>query len=161
MFNQFYDVSTSNIRTQSHTNAGWLGIGRAIFGGYFLFNGINHFTSHAMMASFAAGKGVPAPDVAVAGAGLLLIFGGLSLLLGLWPRAGAAAIILFLVGVTPTMHDFWNTADPAARMNDFGNFLKNIALLGGACFAAAVPQPWPGSVHADRPIRSRALAPPM
>jgi putative oxidoreductase len=163
MANQFNDVSTSNTRTQLHTNTNvaWLAVGRAAFGGYFLFSGINHYTSHAMLAGFAASKGVPAPDVAVAGSGLLLVLGGLSLLLGLWPRSGAALIILFLAGVTPMMHDFWNATDPVMRLNDLGNFLKNIALIGGAGFAAAVPQPWAGSVHADRPVRSRAFARPM
>jgi hypothetical protein len=28
------------------------------------------------------------------------------------------------------------------RANDLANFGKNIALLGGACFVAAMPEPW-------------------
>jgi putative oxidoreductase len=52
----------------------------------------------------------------------------------------------FLLGVTPTMHDFWRQADPQAKMNDHINFMKNLGLLGGAALAAAVPEPWPASV---------------
>ena len=29
------------------------------------------------------------------------------------------------------------------------NFTKNIALIGGAAFAAAIPEPWPGSTRLD------------
>src|SRR5262245_33564205 len=54
--------------------------GRTVFGGYFLYNGINHFVNHEMMTEYARSKGVPAPAVAVAGSGLLLIAGGLSVL---------------------------------------------------------------------------------
>ena len=32
------------------------------------------------------------------------------------------------------------------------NFTKNIALIGGAAFAAAIPEPWPGS-HASMVLR--------
>jgi uncharacterized membrane protein YphA (DoxX/SURF4 family) len=70
----------------------------------------------------------------------------------MWPRIGAAFIMLFLLGVTPMMHDFWNVADPQARMGEFVNFGKNVALFGGACFAMALPAPWPGSVHARTPV---------
>jgi uncharacterized membrane protein YphA (DoxX/SURF4 family) len=125
----------------------WFAVGRAIFGGFFVFNGINHFMSVAMMSGYVASKGVPMPQLAVIATGLLLVLGGISLILGAWPRVGAAMIMLFLLSVTPVMHDFWNATDPAARMNDFGNFAKNVALFGGACIAMAFPQPWPASVH--------------
>src|SRR5438045_9582091 len=50
-----------------------LAAGRAIFGGYFLYNGINHFVNREMLAPYAASQRVPAPDVAVAASGLLAI----------------------------------------------------------------------------------------
>ena len=51
------------------------------------------------------------------------------------------------VSGSPMMHDFWNATDVASRMIEFGNFTKNVALFGGACFVMAVAGPWPGSVH--------------
>jgi hypothetical protein len=45
------------------------------------------------------------------------------------------------------MHDFWNVQDPQQRMNEQINFAKNLALLGGALIAAAVPEPWPASAR--------------
>jgi hypothetical protein len=44
------------------------------------------------------------------------------------------------------MHDFWNQTDPQAKMTEQVNFLKKMALIGGAALAAAVPEPWPLSV---------------
>jgi uncharacterized membrane protein YphA (DoxX/SURF4 family) len=122
-------------------------IGRLIFGGYFLFSAINHFTQTKMMAGYAKSKGVPAPEAAVVGTGALLAVGGLSLITGVQPRAGAAAILTFLLGVSPKMHDFWNVDDPEKRQAEMINFTKNMALVGGAFLAAGQPQPWAYSVR--------------
>jgi putative oxidoreductase len=130
-------------RIETTTSTAMLAIGRTIFGGYFLYNGINHIANQDALATYAAAQAVPAPALAVAVSGTLLLLGGLSLVLGILPKLGAALVILFLVGVTPVMHDFWNR-DGSQRMIEMGNFLKNIALIGGACFAAALPEPWPG-----------------
>lgn len=40
-------------------------IGRILFGGFFLYNGINHLRSAKDMAPYAGAKGVPAPELAV------------------------------------------------------------------------------------------------
>jgi putative oxidoreductase len=134
------------VMTHTDTYAGWLAAGRAIFGGYFVYAGINHFMNLSAMAGFTASKGVPFPEAAVAGTGLLLVLGGASLITGILPRVGAAMIMVFLAGVTPVMHDFWN-APPQQYMAEMGNFMKNVALFGGACFAMALPAPWPFSVR--------------
>jgi len=73
----------------------------------------------------------------VLGSGVMLVAGGLSLLTGVKPKLGAALVTGFLTGVTPRMHDYWNATDQMQRMNDMVNFTKNIALIGGAAFAAA------------------------
>jgi putative oxidoreductase len=122
--------------------------GRVIFGGFFLYNGINHFLHRTMLADYARSKGAPAPDVAVTTSGLLLLAGSLSLLTGVQPKVGAALIAAFLAGVTPQMHAFWKEQDPQQRMNELVNFTKNIALMGGTFLAAAHPEPWPWHVGA-------------
>jgi putative oxidoreductase len=120
--------------------------GRAIFGGFFLYNGINHFLNREMMTGYSASKGVPYPEAAVTGSGAMLVLGGLSVLMGVRPKLGTSLISAFLLGVTPKMHDFWNVQDPQQRMGEQINFSKNVALLGGALIAASVPEPWPASV---------------
>jgi len=121
-------------------------LGRAIMGGFFLYNGINHFRNRAMLEGYSTMKGVPYPQVAVPASGAMLVLGGLSLLAGMRPKLGASLIGAFLAGVTPKMHDFWNVADAQQRAGEQVNFTKNLGLLGAALIAAAVPEPWPASL---------------
>lgn len=126
-------------------------IGRTIFGGYFLYNGINHFLHRDQLSGYAQTKGVPAANVAVQGSGVLMILGGLSLLTGYKPKIGSALITAFLAGVTPSMHRFWSEQNPQQRQAEMINFMKNVALVGGAMIAAGRPEPWPvspASTHA-------------
>ncbi len=117
-------------------------IGRMLLGGYFLFNAVNHFTRINMMAGYAQSKGVPSAKAAVGFSGVLLLIGGLSILLGVYPTVGIAALALFLIPVTFTIHSFWKIQDPMAKMGETVNFTKNMALLGAALTLLAIPQPW-------------------
>jgi uncharacterized membrane protein YphA (DoxX/SURF4 family) len=117
--------------------------GRVIFGGYFVYSGIRHFKDREAMAAYAKSKGVRWPKLAVLGTGAMLVVGGLSLVTGVKPKLGAGLVTGFLAGVTPQMHDYWNAADQMQRMNDKVNFTKNLALIGGAAFAAATHEKWP------------------
>jgi len=121
-------------------------LGRVLFGGYFVMSGINHFKEAAQMSQYAASKKVPKPDLAVKATGAVLIAGGASILLGIKPKLGTAAIIGFLAGVSPIMHDFWKQEQPEKRMNETINFTKNLALAGGAMALMGVEEPWPASV---------------
>ena len=101
-------------------------LGRMLFGGYFIMSGIHHFKHTSQLAQYAGSKGVSRPDLAIRATGAMLIAGGASILLGLKPKLGAAAIIGFLAVVSPVMHDFWNE-DSERRMNDMINFTKNLS----------------------------------
>ncbi len=107
-------------------------LGRMIFGGFFLYNGIHHLQESKSMAQYTAAKGVPAPELAVKATGVALIAGGASVLLGLKKEWGATAIAAFLAGVSPVMHDFWKQTDPGQKQNDMISFSKNMALLGAS-----------------------------
>ncbi|GBC84556.1 Inner membrane protein YphA [bacterium HR11] len=111
-------------------------IGRVLYGGYFVYEGLNHFLNLNMFTGYAQSKGVPAPRLAVIVSGLMILLGGLSILLGFHFRWGALLIVLFLIPVTFKMHNFWaETGD--MRMIDMVNFTKNLALLGAALFIMA------------------------
>lgn len=122
-------------------------IGRILFGGYFLYSGINHLVQRKNMASYSASKGVPKPEVAVTATAVPLMVGGTSILLGLKPKWGAIAILGFLAGVSPVMHDFWRNEDPNERMNNMTSFFKNLALAGGALALMGVEEPWEASLR--------------
>jgi putative oxidoreductase len=121
-------------------------LGRAILGGFFIQSGLDHFQDQKVLSQYAAAKGVPAPDVAVAGSGALALAGGLSVLTGTKPRLGLAAIVAFLVPVTLQMHRFWDVEDQAARMKETVHFMKNMALAGAVLMLMQIPEPWPASI---------------
>jgi putative oxidoreductase len=132
-------------------------LGRLLFGGYFLYNGIHHFQETEMLAQYAGAKGVPKPGLAVKATGAAMLIGGASILLGIKPKLGAMALIGFLAGVSPIMHDFWKAEDPQQRMNDEINFFKNMALVGGAVALAGVEEPWPVSVPVAQPPKLQRI----
>ena len=105
-------------------------LGRILFGGYFIFNGFNHFKMLEMMAGYAQSKGTPVPKLSVALSGLLLLLGGVSVLFDVIPIVGYIALVLFLLPVSLVMHAFWKVQDPTAKMHEMVNFMKNVALLG-------------------------------
>jgi uncharacterized membrane protein YphA (DoxX/SURF4 family) len=94
------------------------------------------------MAPHAASKGVPAPKVAIVGSGVLLLVGGLSIVLGYKPMLGILCVVLFLIPVTLTMHNYWADKDPQARQMNQVQFNKNMGLLGAALMLLAIPEPW-------------------
>ena len=121
-------------------------LGRAIFGGFFLYSGINHMLKRDAMAQYAAVKGVPSPEAGVLASGALLLLGGASIITGAKPKWGAAALLAFLASVSPMMHDFWNAKDEQSGQNDMIHFSKNMALLGAALALMSVEEPWPASL---------------
>ncbi len=124
--------------------------GRVVFSVFFLMSGYNHLTKTGMMAQYAGSQGVPAPTLAVAVTGLMLVAGGLSILLGFEPRWGALLLVAFLVPTAFIMHRFWGVADPMMAQNQMIHFWKNIVIAGGALmiyyFATVHPEPWPYSL---------------
>lgn len=125
-------------------------VGRAIFGGFFAFNGISHLQQTQGMAQYAAAKGVPAADRAVQATGLMLLAGGLSVVAGVKPRRGLATLIAFLLPVTLQMHRFWEEQDAQRRQTEMNNFLKNMALVGAALTMMQLREPWPASIDSMR-----------
>jgi putative oxidoreductase len=121
-------------------------LGRLIFGGFFLYNGINHLKERKALAQYAQSKNVPMPEAVVTATGVVLIAGGSSILLGIKPKLGLAAIAGFLAGVSPVMHNFWAVQDPNQQIAEMVNFSKNMALLGSALALMGVDEPWPASV---------------
>ena len=105
-------------------------LGRVLFGGYFLMMGMMHFMKMKMMTDYAKSKKVPMPMLAVGGAGLLLLAGGLGYIFNYQLKFAGLALILFLIPVTFQMHAFWAIKEPQAKMQETSNFMRNVAFLG-------------------------------
>jgi uncharacterized membrane protein YphA (DoxX/SURF4 family) len=103
-------------------------LGRFLVGGFFLYNGINHFQHRQQLTQYAGAKGIEQPQTAVLGSGALMVASGLSMMLGMKPALGALGALTFLAAVSPQMHDFWNVQDAGQRQSETINFSKNMAL---------------------------------
>ncbi len=109
-------------------------LGRAMFAAVFVVFAPADFSQQGV--AFAAQQGVPLPGVLVPFAGLISFAGGLSVILGYRARLGAWLLVLFLVPVTITMHNFWAVKDPTMAQMQLGFFLGNLSRLGGALLIA-------------------------
>lgn len=117
-------------------------IGRVMYGGFFLMMGLNHFMKMNDMVGYAASKGMKSAKSAIVLSGILLVFGGLGILLGAYIQYAVLALALFLIPVSFKMHDFWKQQDLNVKMVEMSQFMKNMALLGGALMLLAIPEPW-------------------
>ena len=68
-------------------------VGRILVGCFYLQNAFDHLANVGSMARTAAAHGVPAPELAIIGSGLLLLVAGLSFLVGAYPPLGVAAAL--------------------------------------------------------------------
>ena len=105
-------------------------LGRLLFSAIFFMAGPNHFKSGTI--DYAAQAGVPLAKIAVPLSGIIAILGAISILLGWYARVGALLIILFLIPVSFSMHNFWAVHDPQQAQMQMIHFMKNMAMLGGA-----------------------------
>ena len=93
-------------------------LGRILVGCYYLQAAYHHFTAVGQLSRAAAAHGVPAPEVAVIGGGVLLLVAGLVVPARASFRGWAsAAIVLFLVPVTLIMHPFWADRNATQRQS--------------------------------------------
>ncbi len=127
-------------------------IGRIVLGLYYLIAGIMDLMNYKMLAGYAASKGVPAPEAAVIVAHLLLVLAGFCFLTGWRPALGVAAIVVFLIPVTFTMHAFWAEKTAQMKQMQMINFMKNMGLLGSALMFLGIPRPWACSVESREPV---------
>jgi putative oxidoreductase len=109
----------------------------------FLLNGLNiigqTLAVHEMAAHSVPIGLIPA---LIMGARALQLIAGTTLVLGIYPRMSAIALLLFLIPATLMAHAFWQVADTSLYMVQLINFFKNVCMAGGLVFiAAAKDQP--------------------
>lgn len=113
------------------TNTAPSRLGRALYSGILAYMAVDGFRNNEKRVDIARSKDVPAPDVVVPAVTAMLLVANLGILFWRFPRASAGALVVFFLGTTPAIHDFW-TMEGKERQNNKINFLKNLALLGGA-----------------------------
>ena len=107
-------------------------VGRILIAAIFIMSGIGKIADPQGTQQYMQAMGMTwATTLFYLGAIVIEIGGGLSLLLGYWTRAGAIALILFMIPTTLLFHT--NFAD----QNQMIHFLKNLAMFGGLFYVAA------------------------
>lgn len=107
-------------------------IGRILFSMIFIMSAYGHLAKLGPTSQYTASKGVPAPKAATFLAGLMILAGGLSVILGVWMEIGAGLLFIFLIPTAFIMHNFWAVQDPGQRQLEQVMFLKDLGLAGGA-----------------------------
>lgn len=109
-------------------------VARQLLSMIFIIASAGHFTPRTI--ELAAQQGVPLAGLLVPVSGLIALAGGLSILFGYRAKFGAWLLVLFLVPVTLTMHNFWAVSDPTLFQIQLTLFMRNVLLLGGALSVA-------------------------
>src|SRR5262245_30582353 len=130
--------------------------GRIFLSAIFLLSAFGKIADWSGTTHHMEEKGMVATSFFLAGALVLEVLGGISVLLGFFARWGAVALIVFLVAVTPVFHNFW-VEDGPARMSQMQHFMKNLALTGGLLMVAALG---PGGFSFDNRRRTAQEARP-
>ena len=98
----------------------------------FLMSGLGKIADPAGTQQYMQAMGMTwATTLFYIGAIVIEMGGGISLLLGYWTRAGAMALLLFMIPTTLVFHTHF------ADQNQMIHFLKNLAMFGGLCYIAA------------------------
>lgn len=120
-------------------------MGRILISAIFLFSGIAKVTNFSGMVAFMASKGMPMPNVMIAGALIIEILGALCLIAGFQTRIASLVMFLYLIPATLMFHNFW-AMQGAMRGENQINFLKNLAIMGGLLMVASYG---PGRLSVD------------
>lgn len=116
---------------------------RILFGAVLGYLALGNLLALEESIEYAKSKGVPMAEFNVPFGSLLLLGGSSAIALGAYPAIGAVAVLLFLVVVTPVMHNFWALEGHDAQ-NEQIHFVKNIGLAAVALlFLLLAGSTWP------------------
>lgn len=106
-------------------------IGRILIGLIFVMSGVSKIADPQGTQQYMTAMGLTtATTFLYAGAIFMELAGGLSLLLGVWAKWGATALIAFMIPTTLIFHT--NFGD----QNQTIHFMKNLAIMGGLLYVA-------------------------
>jgi putative oxidoreductase len=111
---------------------------RVLVATMFMLNGVN-IIGQTLAAHELAAYGAPAsliPSLIIAARTLQLI-AGTCLILGVYPRISALALLLFLIPATLMAHPFWKTIGTSLYQVQLINFFKNVCMASSLIFIIA------------------------
>ena len=117
----------------------------------FMMNALD-IIGQSLAAHEMAMYGAPAAliPLLIMAARALQLIAGLGLILGIYPRVSAVALLLFLIPATLMAHDFWQAVGTPLYQVQLINFFKNLCMAEGLIFILAtknqpvlLPRPTP------------------
>ena len=105
--------------------------GRIFLAAIFVLSGIDKLTDPAATLGYIGSVGLPLPTLALGGAILVEIVGGVALIAGYRTRSVALALAAFSIATAIIFHS------APGDQNQLIHFLKNIAIAGGLLQVAA------------------------
>jgi putative oxidoreductase len=117
--------------TEAHADGLAMLVGRLALAAIFIVSGFGKLTNLGGFEQMLASQGVPAANVVGVLGACVEFFGGLAIAIGFEARLAALLMIAFTIVATLIAHRFWEVAEPAARMGQQINFMKNVAIIGG------------------------------
>lgn len=118
-------------------------LSRAAIGVPFVVLGYAAITEPGGRVKAAENFGIPEDfaDLAVRANGAAMALGGLSVITGVLPQVGAAAVTASMIPTTMAGHAFWKDTDPKQRQANLVQFLKNLGMVGGLLAVIAATKP--------------------
>jgi putative oxidoreductase len=111
-------------------------IARILLALMFVLAGIEKLSGLDGTAGYIASRGLPAPMLLAAAAGVLELGAGVLLIVGWQARWAALALAAFTLVASVIFHNFWAVPE-AQQMTQQLMFMKNIAVIGGLLFVFA------------------------
>jgi uncharacterized membrane protein YphA (DoxX/SURF4 family) len=86
------------------------------------------------------------PRIVVFATGVMIIFGGAGIVLGIYVKLSILLLSLFLISTLYKVHTFWKEEDPNKYTMERTQFLKNLGLLGALLMFLSILAPWSWSL---------------
>jgi putative oxidoreductase len=126
----------------SRSTDGALLLGRILVAALFLPSGFNNLVGFSSFATFLDLKGIPYPEIAAGALVAAEFLGPLSLIIGLWPRATALALVVFSATTLWLAHGS-GVLGLMLQPTKNGEFFERLAIMGGLLFYfASGPGAW-------------------
>ncbi len=106
-------------------------LSRLLFSGVLFYMSVDGFRHNDYRVELAREKDVPLPEFMVPFTTGMLLVANVCLLAWRFPVAALGAVIVFFLGTTPAIHNFWEMEGEERQANKI-NFCKNLIIIGGA-----------------------------
>jgi putative oxidoreductase len=110
--------------------------GKLLLCQFFLLSGFSKIFRNKMMVEYATSKNLPMPAISVILAAVIELGGALSVIIGYHLAITSLLLFVYLIPTSLIFHNFW-AASETEKQNQFINFMKNLAIMGGLLLLAA------------------------